>query len=228
MIYKQLEVCLPEYLENLINLINKNKLENNFIFIGSFAFYFYTKLFNIDYNLRTRDIDLAVNNNPEKNINFSKILENNKWKINYDPVNNFSKFELDGVELEFLNIKFDSRVKYKSIKNLGIDTIVLPYINILSENLCNICLNNKYNILIPSPEAFLIHKLIISQRSDRNKEKKLKDIEQVKYLMKYVDPIELINIMNNYIKNTNLKNYINSAISGITNKKQMNTNFNLR
>ena len=78
-------------------------------------------------------------------------------------------------------------------------------------------LNNKYSVLTPSIEAFYIHKLIVSQRKDRKEEKKIKDIEQVKYLSKYVSPIKLINILNNYKLNPTLRDTINKAIDKLEN-----------
>ena len=208
---------LPDYLENLISIINKCRLENIFLLIGSNAFYLYTKLFNFNYNLVTKDIDLAVLSAENKNINFSKILEDSGWKMTYDTINNISKFFYGDKELEFLNIKFDSRVKYKSIKELGIETTVLPYLDILSMDVYKFNLNNKYSVLTPSIEAFYIHKLIVSQRKDRKEEKKIKDIEQVKYLSKYVSPIKLINILNNYKLNPTLRDTINKAIDKLEN-----------
>lgn len=215
--YKELNALLPDYLENLISIINKCRLENIFLLIGSNAFYLYTKLFNFNYNLVTKDIDLAVLSAENKNINFSKILEDSGWKMTYDTINNISKFFYGDKELEFLNIKFDSRVKYKSIKELGIETTVLPYLDILSMDVYKFNLNNKYSVLTPSIEAFYIHKLIVSQRKDRKEEKKIKDIEQVKYLSKYVSPIKLINILNNYKLNPTLRDTINKAIDKLEN-----------
>lgn len=210
--YKELDILLPNYLENIISVINKCKLENTFLLIGSNAFYLYTKLLNFRYTLITKDIDLAVLSVTNKNINFSKILEDNGWKINYDIINNISKFFYGDKELEFLNIKFDSRIKYKAIKELCIETTILPYLDILSMNIYKFNLNNKYSMLTPSIEAFYIHKLIISQRKDRKEEKKIKDLDQINYLSRYVSPIKIINILNNYKLTPAIRDSINKAI----------------
>jgi len=57
-----------------------------------------------------------------------------------------------------------SEQKIYEIKPFGINAVGLRYLNLLQDNIMKVNHSKDIQINIPSPEAFALHKFIISQR----------------------------------------------------------------
>src|SRR6185369_11143617 len=88
----------------------------------------------------------------------------------------------------------------------------LPFIDMLFIR-PNTVIIEDFSIRIPSPEAFVVHKLIVAQRrTGRDKEyKKEKDLQQCSSLVEIVQVEEVQRIVSGYRLSKNTRNAIQSS-----------------
>ena len=183
-----------EQWRKVINIIRKldeaNCLEHVML-IGSWADFFYSVsglLPEYESRIRTLDLDFLVHNirKPAKKENITEIFKELGFIVESDRVTGVTKLleHETGFEVEFLVQQLGSGKEQYMKTNLGITAQALRHINILANNKREIdYLGVK--ILVPEPEAFVLHKMIIN--SEREPLKAEKDRDSITNMFKYLD-----------------------------------------
>ncbi len=166
-------------LKLLVKAINDNDLQNNMVLIGSWCEYFYQDLFeSYITNMMTRDHDILIRRPVHKGDGFHKTMT--EMGFIYFDNDGKSKYMKEDNEVEFLTTltrNYDHLYKFPNIK---LTAECLPYMDLIENNLIEVYLDDM-KVLIPSPPAYVLHKLIINQT--RKEEKKNKDIGSVSRLI---------------------------------------------
>jgi hypothetical protein len=152
------------------------------LLIGSWPMVVYAQEYGLIYSLRTDDIDLAIVNAVRKSDGAP--LPELLTQLGYEPLTAYpsgvQKYVQDTFEIEFLMHRRGGLAPPSvTIPSWQVAAQPLPFIDILFLRPAEISLKD-YVLRIPSPEALLVHKLIIAQRRDGvDKEwKKEKDLQQ--------------------------------------------------
>ena len=180
----------------VIDVLNKSSLLPHIVIIGSWAEYLFSYYFEQEFspNFMTRDIDLYFGNFYLEVPGSESLKENFKaagfiFSENYGQSGRFFK---EGIEVEFLS----------STLGKGAGIIELPLMGVKAEKLQSLSLLTPvavkargYTILIPTPQSYIAHKLYINPIR-REKEKQVKDIEAIRYLLSQLQhmPHELKNL----------------------------------
>ncbi|MFH1452564.1 MAG: GSU2403 family nucleotidyltransferase fold protein [Armatimonadota bacterium] len=171
----------------MIKIINKilrvfadNNLFNEGVeLIGSWCFHLYQKHLGAkSFPLRTQDVDFLIPNpfRGKEHLDFIKQLKGLGF---------YSDFNKDGSLFlwnEELKVEFITPEKGRGadaairIKKLGFNAIPLRYVNLLLEKPILIE-EDGIKVLVPNPNNFCLHKLIIASRR-RKIDKSLKDLQQ--------------------------------------------------
>lgn len=141
------------------------------VLIGSWADHMYTALNLLSgYNpiIKTLDADFLISsNNKQIDRSFIDLLKEHGFQYNVDYYDNVSNilgrydFTVDFI----IPQKGDGSRQIGQRSSLGIIPQVLSHMDILANNPIAVTYKG-YNIKIPEPEAFLIHKIIINHRRD--------------------------------------------------------------
>ena len=172
-----------------IKLLNDNQLLDHIILIGSWAEYVYAQsgiLQEYSANLRTLDIDFLIKNMriPQQAVNIPALAKEMGYTVAQDVLEGTTKiYTPDLMEIEFLIAqkgKGDRRVMKTS---MGVYAQALRHLSPMLNNTIAIELFD-FSITVPSPESYVIHKMIINK--DRGV-KKEKDQETINSLFPYLD-----------------------------------------
>ncbi|MFZ5634146.1 MAG: GSU2403 family nucleotidyltransferase fold protein [Bacillota bacterium] len=164
-------------------------LLENLLLVGSWAEYIYQFCLKDFFPIiRTRDMDFLIKNirRPARKINIYEVLESKGFIVDTDYLTGVTKFYKEGVlELEFLVLeKGRGQLEPYIVEPLGIKAEGLRHMDFLLFN--SITVETKgIRISVPSPQAYLLHKLIINDQ--RQVDKKEKDIESVINLLEYIN-----------------------------------------
>ncbi len=188
--------------EKIVRIIDKNKWWDEGIeIIGSWCFYFYQECLGLEsYPLRTQDIDFLVPNRIKNTSNIDLIEEIEKLGFRHS-FNRDGSIYLWNSELKIEFITPDrgrGTDKAIAIKNSTIRAIPLRFVDLLLENPVRVKYK-KIHILLPSPENFLFHKLLISDRR-KEVEKREKDFIQAIYTYSITDNKKLSSVYDNLPK----------------------------
>lgn len=196
----------------LIQTLNDNGVLDHVAIVGSWAEYIYQEanLLQFKKNLKTMDIDLFVPNinKPWNFIDLVHDLEERGYKVSND--NGFTRIDVERVlEVEFLVTDKGTKSDVtRHIHSLGVQAQILSNMDLFLNN--NLSVNvNGYKITVPTPEAYVLQKLIINQYR-RPTFKQGKDIEAVKIIL------DAINKDDRY--QTNLKNLYGSLSNDLREK----------
>lgn len=193
------------------------------LLIGSWPMSIYAEHFTLAYALMTDDIDFAVENAVRvpalKGETVPELLD----RLGYTPVTDYSGIEtfLHGTfEVEFLTHRRGGNAPPAVvIPPWKVSAQPLPFIDLLFIRPCTVHLGD-FSIRIPSPEAYVVHKLIIAQRrTGTDKEaKKEKDLQQCSALVEVVQGEEVRRILSEYrVSKDTLKSLMTSCSdAGIT------------
>ena len=168
-----------------IKILEKNKVLEHVVLIGSWAEYIYEVsgyIKNFEANLKTKDIDFLIKNinKPKKGINIVDILEKEGYETAIDYINGVFKFyKGKDLEIEFLvrEIGKGQSEPYK-VPSFGIKAEGLRYTDLLVQNTVNIDIKN-INITVPTPQAYLLQKIIINEQRRYKAEKDYLGIENL-------------------------------------------------
>ena len=161
------------------------------ILVGSWCQDFYRHLFGNPFQIpaaTTTDVDLLVPKRLKfkKRIDIPSIMKQNNFKIELEGSSGLMRFIHEDLKFEFLTeagAKTDEKVHM--FKSLNLSAQELHFMNIpLAYNF--IMPFREIKIRLPEPEAFALHKLIITQRR-RNPVKREKDIAAVRGLFDYFE-----------------------------------------
>lgn len=159
------------------------------VVIGSWAEYLYAQsgiLPGFTANLRTLDIDFLIKNmrRPIKSVNIASLAKEAGYIIDYDVMEGTTKiYTPDLMEIEFI-IEQKGKGDNPVIKtNLGVNSQALRHLSPLKNNSIVIKLFD-FSISVPSPEAYVIHKIVINKERGR---KAAKDKQAIIGLLPFID-----------------------------------------
>lgn len=172
-----------------INLLHENDLLQHMVVIGSWAEYLYAQsgiLPGFTANLRTLDIDFLIKNmrRPVKSVNITSLAKEAGYTIDHDVMEGTTKiYTQDLMEIEFI-IEQKGKGDNPVIKtNLGVNAQALRHLSSLTNNSILIELFG-FSITVPSPEAYVIHKIVINKDRGIKSEK---DIQAIISLLPFID-----------------------------------------
>lgn len=179
-----------------IKLLSDNNLLTHVTLVGSWAEYIYKKT-NIlpdgyDPNIRTRDVDFLLKNmrKPNPPINLISLAKSEGYFIDEDRLNGTTKFQNRDFEIEFLIEQKGAGVTPTLKTNLGVTAQALRHMNILNQNIIDVNYL-EFNISVPAPEAYAIHKIIINNERGKKAEK---DMQAILKIWKYLDQSKIESI----------------------------------
>lgn len=159
------------------------------VVIGSWAEYLYAQsgiLPGFTANLRTLDIDFLIKNmrRPIKSVNIASLAKEAGYIIDYDVMEGTTKiYTPDLMEIEFI-IEQKGKGDNPVIKtNLGVNSQALRHLSPLKNNSIVIKLFD-FSISVPSPEAYVIHKIVINKERGI---KAAKDKQAIIGLLPFID-----------------------------------------
>ena len=168
-----------------IKVLNKNEVLEHVVLIGSWAEYIYEEsglLKNFESNLKTRDIDFLIRNinKPRKRINIIEILEREGFGTSIDYISGVFKFyKGKDLELEFLVREMGrGQSEPYEVPSFGIKAEGLRDTNILIDNI-NVIEVEDIKIIVPTPQAYLLQKIIINSKRKSKAEKDYFSIENL-------------------------------------------------
>lgn len=174
-------------LHAVIKAFGESDILKNIIIIGSWATYFYVKVFEgFIPSIRTLDVDCYI---PQtKNIVVKNSVKETLKPINFDIIfdsySEKTKFiSPDGFEIEFLTKLKRDQNQIVKIDSMGVNAEQLGNLNIFDKGYIEVDFEG-YSVKIASPAAYIIQKILIS--SKRNEEKYNKDLESVRLVLNEV------------------------------------------
>lgn len=182
----------PDEVQKLLQALYSVGFFEESILIGSWVMPLYKDAFGISYALRTQDIDFAVKfvlADRAKKVDIEKIITD----LGYIPVpmqSGIRKFTRENFTVEFVAHRKGGRDdKSVMIRKWNITAAPLPFVDILL-NFPFTADFGDFKIKAPLPEAFFVHKLIISRRRP-GESKKVKDLEQCSVIASQLDTVRL-------------------------------------
>lgn len=161
----------------ILNDLNDEGLLKDLILIGSWVEFLYEEnniIEGFSATTKTTDIDFLVPNihKPRKKVSLPKILKEKGYELKTERLSKVNKFIKDEFEIEFLARQIGKPSNQEKVPSLGIKVETLKHMNVINKNVITV-LHNNIKVIVPSPEAFVIGKMIINK--DRSEEKKEKD-----------------------------------------------------
>lgn len=199
---------------DIIKIFDQYKLLDNFIIIGSWAEYIYElscyKNKGFISNLKTMDMDILIKNIRRANIKVSlpTLLSEHGYIYDEDPLTGVSKFYKSAViELEFIVREMGKgKIEPYKVDSLNIKAEGLRHLDILCDNCIQLEINDL-KLWVPTPQAYIIHKLIINKDRGIKKEKDIRGVNNIiEYISDEQDEVnQLKSIYNNLSKNDKKK-----------------------
>ncbi len=213
-----------EELQGIIKAFGENGILENIIIIGSWATYFYVKIFDgFIPSIRTLDVDCYVPMN--KNIVVKKSVKEALKPLNYEQIFDTSteknKFiSPDGFEIEFLTKLRRNQSTVVKIDSMGVNAETLGNLDIFDYGFIEVDFEG-FSVKVASPSVYVMQKILISKK--RSNEKFRKDLESLLLVYEEIKKNELhmsqymtlVNSLgkgtkkkyNDYINNNNLAMY---------------------
>jgi hypothetical protein len=170
----QYELCIE-----VLRRLEKARILKEVILIGSWCIPFYKDYFEgtkYPSAIRTRDMDLLIPN-PSRiriPIDIPELLSDLGFIIGYSGEEGFIKLEHPELIIEFLSPeKGKGTDKPIPLPALGVNAVALRFLGLLTDNIMKVKVED-FNILLPHPVNFSLHKLIISEYRPKE-EKAIKD-----------------------------------------------------
>jgi len=183
------EAVFPRPIGSLILSLSSAGFFERSILIGSWVMAVYGELYGVSYVLRTLDLDFAVEvAHPRvrlradvegliSGLGFTGFFAAGGWK----------KFTGEGYEVEFFVHRSGGRNEEpRALPEWGINALPLPFIRMLLDFSQPVALDTGASFRIPRPEAYFLHKLLISPPRQA-KEKGKRDLDQCAALMGVLD-----------------------------------------
>ena len=183
------EALFPQPIGRLVRALGAAGFFERSVLIGSWVMPVYGELYGVRYVLRTLDLDFAVQvAHPRarmradvdgliSGLGFAGFLAAGGWK----------KFTAEGFEVEFFVHRPGGRDEEpRMLSEWGINALPLPFIRMLLDFAQPVALDTGVPFRIPRPEAYFLHKLIISHRRQA-KEKGKRDLDQCAALVGVLD-----------------------------------------
>ena len=159
-----------------IKLLNDNECLEHVILVGSWTEFLYQEsglIEGFEPNIKTLDIDFLLKNlkKPSIPVNLIELAKSEGYLVESDYITGATKiYDKQGLEIEFLLSKVGAGVESVLKTNLGVTAQTLRHMDIITENTMTLeYFDMKINV--PTPEAYLIHKMIINDERGIKKEK---------------------------------------------------------
>ena len=183
------DALFPEPIGRLIRSLSGAGFFERSVLIGSWVMPVYQELYGVRYALRTLDLDFAVQAaHPRARMRAD--LEGLISSLGFTPffaAGGLQKFTAGGYEVEFIvHRQGGGSGEIRTIHEWKINALPLPFIRMLLDFTGTVALDQTTTLRFPIPEAYFLHKLIISPRRP-SKEKREKDLEQCTALMGALD-----------------------------------------
>ena len=163
----------------------------------------YTDHYTLSYGLATNDIDLAVESTVKVPDAGGETIPDLMERLGYTAIHDYSGIEtfLHGTfEVEFITHRRGGKAPASLvIPAWNVSAQPLPFVDILFIRPTRVIIED-FSIRIPSPEALMIHKLIIAQRRTglQKEAKKEKDLQQCSVLAGIARIEEIQRILEEY------------------------------
>jgi hypothetical protein len=173
---KQYELCLE-----ILRRFHRKNILNHFVLIGSWCVVFYKEYFvSLPYinhtTLKTRDMDFLISkpDKIEQAVDITSLLKDLGFITAFRGPYGYIKHDHPDLIVEFLvPAKGKGSDKPYSVPKLGTNAEALRFLDFLSENTIKVKIEDFY-LNLPHPVNFALHKLIVSQRRDKE-DKAIKD-----------------------------------------------------
>ncbi len=188
---------------DLLREMDKAGFFSHGLLIGSWPMLVYSEYFTLPYGLATNDIDFAVDNAVKIPSTGGETIPQILERLGYTSVLDYSGIEtfLQGTfEVEFITHRRGGAAPSAVvIPPWKVSAQPLPFIDLLFIRPITVNIED-FTVRIPSPEALMLHKLIIAQRrTGRDREfKKEKDLQQCSVLAEAVRSEEILQITSEY------------------------------
>lgn len=171
-------------LNEILILFNELELVDHVILVGSWVEYFYVGLFENEFHpeIATRDVDFFYRNIkiPDKKIPLISKLKESGFVYDESLLSGISRFYKKGIiEIEFLTKVIRPTKDFYFIKSIGITAEALRELDLLSKY-CVKLKRDNYEVVVPQPSAYVIHKILINEK---RRTKKLKDLRSINNLL---------------------------------------------
>ncbi|MGZ5468746.1 MAG: GSU2403 family nucleotidyltransferase fold protein [Candidatus Aminicenantales bacterium] len=181
------DVDLTDPVLGLLRAMIQHKLwESGFEIIGSWCFLLYQKHLPMErYPLRTEDLDILVPR-PFKGRSFdlSGLMQSLGFSQRFNPDGSMY-FTGNRMKVEFvMKERRDGTLPPLHIKEIALTPQELRHLDLLLADPIVLKLGPGIRAKVPSPSAFLLHKLFLAARPER-RDKKEKDIRQAVYVGQY-------------------------------------------
>jgi len=168
-----------------IKIFKKNNVLEHVVLIGSWAEYIYEisdYLKDFKANLKTKDIDFLIKNinKPKEGINIVDILEEEGYETSIDYISGIFKFyKGKDLEIEFIVREIGKgQSEPYIVPSFGIKAEGLRHTDLLIRNTVNIEIKN-IEIIVPTPQAYLLQKIIINNQRKNKADKDYLGIENL-------------------------------------------------
>lgn len=176
----------------------------------------YQELYNVDYVLKTLDVDFAVHvahQLKDNKADLEKLISELGFS-DFISAQGLQKFTAGGYEIEFVAHRQGGRKdNVVVVKEWNITAQPLPFINILLE-FSELAKIDDFFIRFPIPESFFLHKLIIAQKR-RSEAKQAKDLDQCKILKEIINHDQLNQIIKSQKMSKETRRCIRSSSEAI-------------
>lgn len=168
---------------NLLREMERMGFFSHGLLIGSWPMVIYSEHFTLAYGFTTNDIDFAIDSAVKIPATGGETIPELMDRLGYTPVHDYSGIEtfIQGTfEIEFITHRRGGKAPPSVvIPPWKVSAQPLPFIDLLFIRPATVVIED-FSIRIPSPEALMLHKLIIAQRrTGLDKEaKKEKDLQQ--------------------------------------------------
>ncbi len=165
--------------------------------IGSWCLYFYRLEFEKPHAfpaIRTLDVDFLIPDRQrlKREADVPALLKGMGFVSTFSRSSGIVVYDHEELRVEFLTPELGrGDHKAQEVKKLHVNAIALRYLNLLTEY-PKIIRYHNFDIKVPEPAVFALHKLIVSARR-LNKEKTAKDLEAAISLLDflYTKPVEV-------------------------------------
>jgi hypothetical protein len=182
------EIDLTGPVMDILRAMTKLRLwEEGFEIIGSWCFLLYQKHLPMErYPLRTEDLDILV---PRpfrgRSYDFGELMQRLGFSQHFNPDGSMY-FTGNRMKVEFVTKeRRDGSRAPHHIKEISLTPQELRHLDILAAGPVVLKLGPGIRARVPSPSAFLLHKLFLAARPERWA-KKEKDIKQAVYIGRYI------------------------------------------
>ena len=171
----------------ILSKLHKSGLLSNCIISGSWAMYFYNKIFEgFVPPIATTDFDIFLPNISKiKPSNISELFLDINYLRHDDYLSGKTHYlSKNGFEIEFLTLPNRTMNGVIKVKALNIGAEALPKLLPIVWNYITVNFEG-YDVNIPSPSSYCLQKILINE--DRSIDKQIKDIDAIKYVLTYVN-----------------------------------------